>query len=250
MQAAAALFVEPPLSFHVFSLVLLGKMSTPKMPAGNANCPWCIDIHAARIGGIALFRMRSRPAEDPTPLPAGDYVWFNSVVSVRGLGSQPVNVYFSGGTITFTVNGFPQTVYAPGATMTFSPDTTQATTSFDANGMDDESPDLGPGGERLLHRGSGAGARGRLAGRGSTHVRYTRRHSAVAMGGSGLFSVWSRLQLAGRKAGRRQLRQPIPEFGPCRNTGELQTVRPWRRARRRRRLTIGLDLGDRSRSRP
>lgn len=69
-----------------------------------------------------------------TPIAAGDYVWFNAVVSVRGLGSQPVNVFFSGGTITFTVNGFPQTVYVPGATMTFSPDTTQATTSFDANG--------------------------------------------------------------------------------------------------------------------
>src|SRR5580698_264882 len=69
-----------------------------------------------------------------TPIPAGDYVWFNSVVSVRGLGSQPVNVFFSGGTITFTANGAPQTVYVPGATMTFSPDTTQATTSFDANG--------------------------------------------------------------------------------------------------------------------
>jgi hypothetical protein len=69
-----------------------------------------------------------------TPIPAGDYIWFNSIVSVRGLGSQPVNVYFSGGTITFTVSGIPQTVYVPGATMTFSPNTTQATTLFDVNG--------------------------------------------------------------------------------------------------------------------
>ena len=69
-----------------------------------------------------------------TRIPEGDYVWFNSVVSVRGLGDQTANVFYTGGSITFNVNGIPQTVTVPDAQMTFSPDTTQATTIFDFGG--------------------------------------------------------------------------------------------------------------------
>jgi hypothetical protein len=69
-----------------------------------------------------------------TPIPAGDYVWFNSVVSVRGLGAQTVNVFYTSGSITFNINGVPQSVPVPDAQMTFSSDTTQATTSFDSGG--------------------------------------------------------------------------------------------------------------------
>jgi hypothetical protein len=68
-----------------------------------------------------------------TPIAGGDTVWFNSVFSVQGLGSQPVTVSFSNSTITFTVNGVPQTVPVPDGEITFSPDTTQASTYFDSS---------------------------------------------------------------------------------------------------------------------
>ena len=68
-----------------------------------------------------------------TPIAGGDTVWFSSVFSVQGRGSQPVTVYFSDSTITFTVNGVPQTVPVPDGQITFSPDTTQATTYFDSS---------------------------------------------------------------------------------------------------------------------
>jgi hypothetical protein len=67
-----------------------------------------------------------------TPIAGGDSVWFTSVFSVQGLGSQPVTVYFSNSSITVTVNGVPQTVPVPDGQITFSPDTTQATTYFDS----------------------------------------------------------------------------------------------------------------------
>lgn len=68
-----------------------------------------------------------------TPIAAGDTVWFTSVFSVQGLGSQPVTVNFGNSTITFTLNGVPQSIPVPGGQITFSPDTTQATTYFDSS---------------------------------------------------------------------------------------------------------------------
>ena len=67
-----------------------------------------------------------------TPIAAGDTVWFTSVFSVQGLGSQPVTVSFSDSSITFTVHGVLQTIPVPDGQITFSPETTQATTYFDS----------------------------------------------------------------------------------------------------------------------
>ena len=66
-----------------------------------------------------------------TRIAGGNTVWFTSVFSAQGLGSQPVTINFSNSSITFTVNDVPQTVSVPDAQMTFSSDTTQATTYFD-----------------------------------------------------------------------------------------------------------------------
>lgn len=66
-----------------------------------------------------------------TPIAAGHTVWFTSVFSAQGVGSEPVTISFSNSTITFTVNGVPQTFPVPDGQMTFSPDTTQASTYFD-----------------------------------------------------------------------------------------------------------------------
>lgn len=64
-----------------------------------------------------------------TAIPAGDWIWFTSVLNVHGLGSQPVTVGFMG-SIQFSVDGALYVVTVPSALVTFSPSVTQATTVF------------------------------------------------------------------------------------------------------------------------
>src|SRR6202008_481442 len=59
-----------------------------------------------------------------------DFIVFNSVVSVAGLGSNPVTVHFDSSTITFDAAGTPYVLTVPDATITFSPTATLATTVF------------------------------------------------------------------------------------------------------------------------
>jgi hypothetical protein len=67
-----------------------------------------------------------------TAIPAGDTVWFSSVMKVSGLGSSPVTVHVSGGEIDFTPKGgSAQAVSVPDANITFDPSATSATTTFD-----------------------------------------------------------------------------------------------------------------------
>jgi RHS repeat-associated protein len=66
-----------------------------------------------------------------TAIPAGDSVWFSSVVKVSGLGSSPVRVFLRAGTVQFTAAGQTYNVATPDATITFSPSTTTATTVYD-----------------------------------------------------------------------------------------------------------------------
>ena len=67
-----------------------------------------------------------------TAIPANDSVWFSSVAKVQGLGSSPVTLRIVGQTISFTLNGIPQSVSVPNTVLTLSPTATSATTSFDA----------------------------------------------------------------------------------------------------------------------
>lgn len=64
-----------------------------------------------------------------TPIAAGDFIWFNSVLKVQGLGSDPVTIGFTG-SISFSVNGTLHVVPVPAAIVNFSPDVTVATTVF------------------------------------------------------------------------------------------------------------------------
>lgn len=64
-----------------------------------------------------------------TPIRAGDFIWFNSVLKVQGLGSDPVTVGFTG-SISFTVNGALHVVPVPSGIVNFSPNVTVATTVF------------------------------------------------------------------------------------------------------------------------
>jgi len=64
-----------------------------------------------------------------TDIPAGDWIWFTSVLKVHGLGSQPVTIGFMG-SIEFSVDGTVYVMSVPSALVTFSPFVTVATTAF------------------------------------------------------------------------------------------------------------------------
>jgi hypothetical protein len=64
-----------------------------------------------------------------TPIAAGDFLWFNSVVKVSGLSSNPTTIGFTG-SIAFTAKGTPYVVSVPSAIINFSPAVAVATTAF------------------------------------------------------------------------------------------------------------------------
>jgi hypothetical protein len=57
---------------------------------------------------------------NPTAIPAGSTLWFNSVFTVTGLGSAPANLHFTNQTISFTVNGTPTTYSLPNSAVSIS----------------------------------------------------------------------------------------------------------------------------------
>ncbi len=66
---------------------------------------------------------------------AGEYlIWFNSILTVKGLPTSATTVSFSGQTIQFSANGTSYVIYVPNATVTFDPRATSATTTF-TNGI-------------------------------------------------------------------------------------------------------------------
>ncbi len=68
-----------------------------------------------------------------TAIPAGDTIWFNSVMKVSGLGSSPVTLHVTDASVSFTPKGAsaPTVVSVPDANITFDPTGTSATTTFD-----------------------------------------------------------------------------------------------------------------------
>ena len=64
-----------------------------------------------------------------TAIPAGDTIWFNSVVKVHGLHSDPVTIGFTG-SVSFTVDDTPYFISVPSAIVTFAPDVQVATTTY------------------------------------------------------------------------------------------------------------------------
>jgi hypothetical protein len=67
-----------------------------------------------------------------TSIASGNYIWFNSVMKVLGLGASATNIFVKGGIIQFTANGVAYNLNVPDSTVTFSPNVTSASTSFDA----------------------------------------------------------------------------------------------------------------------
>jgi len=63
-------------------------------------------------------------------IPAGDTIWFNSVLHVSGLGRTPVTINVDNGSINFSARGTAYHVAVPNATVTFTPGATSASTTF------------------------------------------------------------------------------------------------------------------------
>ena len=71
-----------------------------------------------------------------TPIQMNNWIWFNSVLKVSGLGStQTATISFTNQTITFNAPGGPYTLPVPDATVTFCPSCTPATTMFNGSWM-------------------------------------------------------------------------------------------------------------------
>jgi hypothetical protein len=94
-------------------------------------------------GGVPMEPTGSTPGEalygssltynfNNTPIPAGDTVWFSSVVKVSGLGSAPANLYVANASISFTANGVNYNLSVPNSVIGFSPAVTTPTTTYSA----------------------------------------------------------------------------------------------------------------------
>jgi hypothetical protein len=67
-----------------------------------------------------------------TAIPAGDTIWFNSVMKVSGLGTAPVTVFVKAASVDFTDKlGNNYHVPMPDAVITFNPSAASAATAFD-----------------------------------------------------------------------------------------------------------------------
>ncbi len=86
-----------------------------------------------------------------TPIPAGDYIWFNSVLTVRGLDPQAQTaINFVPMPITFSAQGSPFVIPVPAATIQFIPNLPLATTDFVGGAWSTSVPTSGLAGNVFL----------------------------------------------------------------------------------------------------
>jgi RHS repeat-associated protein len=67
-----------------------------------------------------------------TSIPAGDSIWFNSVMKASGIPSSGATITVSGASVQFGVNGVTQSLAVPDSVITFSSSVSNSTTTFDA----------------------------------------------------------------------------------------------------------------------
>jgi hypothetical protein len=71
-----------------------------------------------------------------TSIPAGDYIWFNSVMKLSGPApSGGTHIFFTGQTITFKAGGVTYTLHPPDSEVIYSTTATKATTVFSGGGF-------------------------------------------------------------------------------------------------------------------
>src|SRR5262249_36712952 len=76
-----------------------------------------------------------------TAIPAGDYLWFNSVAKVSGV-TQLTTLHVTHATVTFNAGSTPYSVDLPDSTITLDPNQTRgtATSFFDGSGWEVTTP--------------------------------------------------------------------------------------------------------------
>ena len=65
-----------------------------------------------------------------TSMAAGNYIWFNSVFNISGLGASPVNIFMQDAVIRFSANSTNYNLAVPDAHIVFNPIQSPATTGF------------------------------------------------------------------------------------------------------------------------
>lgn len=114
---------------HLFSLI--GARRDPRRRARSKSPRWVpsLDVLEDRL---ALSTVSAINANfNGTPIPAGDSVWFNSALTVSGLGSAPVTLHVVNGSIDFAAGGKSYHLAVPNAEIVFTPGATSASTTFD-----------------------------------------------------------------------------------------------------------------------
>jgi hypothetical protein len=95
--------------------------------------------------GVELLEGRDVPSSassitanfNGTKIPAGDFLWFNSAITVAGLPKNAqATIHVENGTIDFTSGGTPYHVAVPNGVILFTPGSKTAATSFDPSDND------------------------------------------------------------------------------------------------------------------
>jgi len=96
-----------------------------KVPIGfspdNLSCPLC------------LIPSDSASNFNGTDIPGGDYIWFNANFKASGIPSTGATIFFQNSTIQFTANNNQYKLLVPNAQITFSPNASCSSTTFDTS---------------------------------------------------------------------------------------------------------------------
>jgi len=65
-----------------------------------------------------------------TPIEAGNWIWFSSVVKVKGVSASPVQISFDNSNVTFSSGGVDYNLAVPNAQLTLDPGASTASTTF------------------------------------------------------------------------------------------------------------------------
>jgi hypothetical protein len=123
-----------------------------------------------------------------TAIAEGDYVWFTGVLTVKGLGSSPTQLFVSHPSITFTANSKTYYLKVPSSVISFSSSNTTASTDFTqlkplflGKGWKTELPSSGLAGNDLMTAVEFAVPAGGLPG-GIKNVSFTATFSSYTPG--------------------------------------------------------------------
>ncbi len=117
---------------HVF--VTLPDPNPHSIHGGRSNVPgaWVRRVPAPSVASSIHSNFNG------TAIAAGNSIWFNSVLKVKGVGTEPVTIRFVDSTIDFAVGTTNYHVAVPNAVVTISPEATLATVPARVGAMIDQ----------------------------------------------------------------------------------------------------------------